>query len=1008
MEENQKWVNEKYLGKGHLHVNITSEGVTVRSGYLMSDSKDEPEEEMKLYFCNMMGYVTVVGYETNSKFNTSEGLLFNVETGTVGLLTEINRVSNTKDLGVVVLSCGPDDDFWAKNLSLAIKQDMVMLRTRDALKYQVMVDLSSYTSILDSDLSGSFLPIRTLGGILCQKLGYRGSTSMSFSNTSTVYPCIEIGPKSYDHISYAFRDMFEYRPGLGVTSENWKGGTSFHQFISLSCSREKISSNEIVLSALKDDLETAEKFTFSLVARYKNGDKRFWGLVCASSEITPDVLNSVCQDAGFLELWSFTTLGYKVHSYSDEEITQLKSSLLRSFGSGLMKITNLAAGEFSENKCGFNEVIQLTCLGNFDMTLMGISSRQNAFELPRYSPIPNSDTAALICSGGSTIVKQQRDRYCVNTNSVKFESTPISLVQCNPVLGLNDCYLEVGLRVTCTDEQSCTWKKERCSSFLLIECGWISSENLESSTKAVFVGSDTMETDLTTNTGTIGISIREFGLFTEEIPLSNAYYNDTCLLCRMLCRKDHSTAEEACGQGGFQEGTLNVSLTSGCNKCWPESLNNSQYIYYGTEEEISQEAFSSEATFSYVQQLQLVCGGQRLVLLNDSDLSTEGYPVRFTYDTGNLQTVSTVLVNNLDEADVLCSAIHGTNRMTKRLCPLKSGSYTNCEKPGLGIEGCTFDDDTKTTLIKSTYLKCLEPEEKTFIDNNEDSETFRISGGILQRLMSARYYNICVEHEMSQEMVTWFAKSAAEGNTYFQSVQLKKPSDWEDQAIGLWCTQVAGDPTCRYIPLPGCSSNVIAVNQYKRVQEVWMNDTDILTTEQGQVCADTLLLSERPHKTRYFGFAAGTHSVSDIVENTTVSHLVCENDKCNTGQDPPCTEGVVKLKCSNPNGVEYKFLNGTEQMDASTLTGVIRAVWNSELTIINLEEPINEQIPKDICGMLGFSSEVGSLQIRKSLKPATDKLLIGNFYYNCPLGMEDNYCHRVSEVESASAEKYFP
>eukprot|EP00116_Pleurobrachia_bachei_P002539 sb/3462801/ len=216
-----------------------------------------------------------------------------------------------------------------------------------------------------------------------------------------------------------------------------------------------------------------------------------------------------------------------------------------------------------------------------------------------------------------------------------------------------------------------------------------------------------------------------------------------------------------------------------------------------------------------------------------------------------------------------------------------------------------------------------------------------------------------------------------------------------------------GYPTCRYTPLPGCNSSVIAVNQYdQRIQKVWMDGTGILTTRQGQVCADTFDDSLAGVFCSIFGFAAATHSVSEIVDNTNVSHLVCENDICYAGQDPPCTEGVVKLECSNPNGVEYQFLNGTE--DARTITGVIGAVWNSELTIINLNEPKDELI-QYICGMLGFSSEVGSfaLQIRTSLKPKTDKLLVGN-WYNCPLGMEDNYCHGASEVESKSAEKYFP
>eukprot|EP00116_Pleurobrachia_bachei_P002671 sb/3462933/ len=158
-----------------------------------------------------------------------------------------------------------------------------------------------------------------------------------------------------------------------------------------------------------------------------------------------------------------------------------------------------------------------------------------------------------------------------------------------------------------------------------------------------------------------------------------------------------------------------------------------------------------------------------------------------------------------------------------------------------------------------------------------------------------------------------------------------------------------------------------------------------------------------------FGYANGTNSVSEInLENTNtdVAHLVCENEKCYGGQDPPCQEGVVRLECSNPNGVKYQFLEGTEKADKKTITGVLGVVWRSQLTILNLFKGVNQKYAKEMCGSLGFSSKDGSLKIEKSLKPTGGKLLIGTFVKNCPLGMDNQDCHSVREVDSSG--NFFP
>ena len=448
----------------------------------------------------------------------------------------------------VILTCGPDDDFWVDELSLAVKENTVMVVSRNEQKYQLMVDLGKYNAdhggqnYPDPDLSGSHLALRTLGTNLCQTLGYRTSISMSYFNTTTEDQCIEIGPKMYEYMSNDFRDMFEDGAGVGVKSQNWKvydldellhSGTSckngkppstFHQFISLTCSPNDFPTDEIVLLAFKDELGTTE-FSFSLVGRYKNSSddgELFSGLVCASSEITPQILNGLCQDVGFVELWSYTTLGYKVEGFTDEKIAQFKGSVLRQFGSGLMEITNLAAGEFSKNKCGFNQVIQFACLGEFDMTLMDYYHKENDLELPRYRPIPDSETTALIC-WDSTIGKQQTDQYCETTNSDSYDSTGTTdHTSLNSLAADSLKNLDVGLRVTCSDELACTWKKDKCSSFLVIGCGK-RNDDLKFYNTAVFVSSDTMKVDLTTNKGTVGISVREFQLYTREIPLGQAY-----------------------------------------------------------------------------------------------------------------------------------------------------------------------------------------------------------------------------------------------------------------------------------------------------------------------------------------------------------------------------------------------------------------------------------------------------------------------------------------------------
>nr|AFK75473.1 putative secretory peptide-63 [Pleurobrachia bachei] len=1067
------WIKDKTIGHGLLKLDVHFKGKIVKSGfvkfsyYLRKSSR---------FFCGMLGYTESLSCEDiNSTPDIESVMNFNIDRSGEGdeehFYLHYSEENATNDTEIILLTCGPDDNFWSDNLTMVVNETTNYLSLAlDAEDQLFTIALpSEYDDYEDEYYLDVYYPkisqhIQTMGNTICQEMGFREAFNVSITNTTLPdNTCIYLGPKEFSYMEDSFAELMTSLQGIGVDAKNWKVlvremiYTGFScknvSVISLECSPEVLPVGEIVLSVFAADFYFIDDSydSFLLIGSHISDDGvKFRGPVCESPEITHTIAEGVCQRAGFKQAWQvFTPASF----LDDEEILlSYRTSAYYQMGSGLMEVHDLKGGNFTKNTCDLGEVAIVSCIGTYESYRLTYFFTESYYEIPEYKV---KGRPALICKDSQYDV-EFLDNFCVESFSSDYQSnntfSHLELIEMFNLRNSNQSSvqqklqimenLESGLYVQCGSniEGKCEWQVKNCSTFLAVHCVEVDQDEdeievTESSTFLyIFANLENLVADLKSNFGTIAASVREYSNFTGVESVSLPYMIISTLSF------NESTVTKACRSGGFLD-YENLSYIKGCSSCWPHRLNDREVILFSYPNDLYRWSmlnsydFHPYFDFDNSYQSRVTCQGSRLVLLNSDDKVSQGYPVILDYDSSGLvRTASTVLITNFDQADGLCRTFRGNGAFwfskpetfdSSLLdgAGILSSSVLNgefhcgiCSESPENFGDCSFST-VSSTEPKGVFLECLEPEDEEL---NEDlaSTLLNFDRSVFSVIISASEYELCVEHGIALDGIKWLLSWFDVDLTTINSFILH-PSTNITNGFGVFCQETQMNNThCAFNSISECNGWTIEVLLDQPVENIELVDGILYVTDQGPVCADNFTDQLAASFCWVFGYNKGGFSSTQLVNDSSVT-INCSNDSCQFVTDTCLTGAIVRLDCEDKNVISYIFMEGYDETPRGA-SGVLGVLWNEsdQPRVLYVSPPAADgnmtgysdgNFTNSIAGIFceALRYSTGGT-IRESPDDITDEDEILLLRLDCPISFSDRYCPSIETVTGDELNWYSP